>query len=396
MRMPGGASETRLLNFLHFAQSAASAEKLAEVGSEIDANLGHLLKTFPGEQFWSAVGKLSSVDAYPPDEKRRLYQLDFESVDYPFATAFALQLKTWLGALGCTEVYSDVIYKYSKLSQDNIFDVRSSYKSGRLAVFVGAGISRQVGLPLWEDLLDRLTEIYSARAGADVTVLRKLQTRDLRERARWLKHELGVEFQEAVRQALFREAYRNGLSTSRIIDALVRMEFLRAVCSYNYDDLLERQGGARFRAIASAQDWYGREHTPVYHVHGLLPYIGAPRGELVLSEDDYLELANNPQHWANIVQVNLLRECTSLLIGISCADPNLRRILHLVGDKKAGDTYIIQKMEDIDGVEPDLLRAWSTSKEFDRDCFAALHLRTIWIHDHDEVPDILESCISDE
>ena len=144
--------------------------------------------------------------------------------------------------------------------------------------------------------------------------------------------------------------------------------------------------------MASAKDSFGRGKIPVYHVHGFLPYIGLPRGELVLSEEDYNALISNPSNWANIVQVNLIRECTCLFIGLSVADPNLRRLLDLVRGDKSGDTYIIQKMGEVKELDPDSLRAWSTSKEFDRERFASIYLRTIWIHDYDEIPKILNSC----
>ncbi len=71
----------------------------------------------------------------------------------------------------------------------------------------------------------------------------------------------------------------------------------------------------------------------------------------------------------------------------------MRRILDLVGSEKAGETYIIQRMEDIHDENPDSLKAWSNSKEFDRDRFADIHLGTIWIHNYEEIPTILETCV---
>ena len=391
-RAPTGELGNRLLSFLQLAESTSSVDKIAKAGAEVDGSLGELLKNFPGEMFWPAIAKLDVVDA-SPDEKDVVYYLDFKSVDYPYAVTFVQQIDTWLRAIGCTGVDTSLTYNFSQLTQTNILYVGGDYKRGRLAVFLGAGVSRQVGLPLWGELLSRMAESYIEKDGARQAFKKDLQARDLREQARWLKRTLGTEYLECVRQALYRDAYRSGVSTSPVIEVLSKMPGLRAICNYNYDDLLERHPGTQFRAVASAQEWYSRDDIPVYHVHGLLPYIGPPRGDLVLSEDDYHKLANNPLHWANVVQLNLLQECTCLFIGISCTDPNLRRILDLVGNRKSGDTYIIQKMEDVDGEGPGDLKAWSVTKEFDSDCFSSIYLRTIWIHSYNEIPEILEACI---
>src|SRR5262245_5904150 len=181
--MPGGALEPRLLTFLRSVEDSSSVGKLAKIGLAVDPNLKKLVETFPRKLFWSAVQKLS-IDTYPPDEEGVLYQLDFDAVDYPYAKTFAEQLKTWLRPIRCTEVESNVTYNFSKLSLGNLLLVKGSYESGSLAVFVGAGVSRQAGLPLWGDLLNELTEVYAAKVSPDPEILRNLQIRDLQERAR--------------------------------------------------------------------------------------------------------------------------------------------------------------------------------------------------------------------
>jgi SIR2-like domain len=388
-----GEVRNRLMSFLRLAESSAAPDVLARAGLEVDGRLAGLLDNFPSDVFWPAVCKLDHVQTYVGCGSEGPYSLEFESVEYPYAEKFAQQIETWMGALGCNDVSSSVERLFSQSARTNILHLSHDYKQGRLAVFLGAGVSSQIGLPLWEELLDRLVSHYMDKAGTDQALRRSLQSRDAVERARCLKRMLNGEYLESVRNALYRDAYQSGVPSSPVIEALSRMQSLRAVCSYNYDDSLERQPGTSFRAIASATDGYNREETPVYHVHGLLPFIGTPRGNLVFTEDDYHELANQHPLWANVVQYHLLRECTCLLIGISCRDPNLRRILHQIGDDKSGETYIIQKMEEIGGADPDTLRAWRTTKEFDRDCHADMHLLTIWIHSYDDIPGILNSCM---
>lgn len=194
-----------------------------------------------------------------------------------------------------------------------------------MAIFLGAGVSVDLGLPLWPELPRRVSEIVQQqrRVTFDPTKLQKLSELSLEQQARWLRKQLDTELDETVRQALYRDVYNHGQKESHIHRAIAQMHLLRAVCTYNYDDVLERTPGQNFKAIASATDGYGYNDIPVYHPHGFLPLIGPPRGELILSENDYHRLFNDQNHWANVLQLNLLRECTCLLIGISTADQKL-------------------------------------------------------------------------
>lgn len=387
-----GELDNRLLSFLEFVESGKSIDEIKTSALNIDNSLGPLLDSFPNDKFWSAVLQLEQVVPYP-EKDDITYQLQFDSIEHSYAKDFAAQFRTWMSAIGCRDVYEELIYLYSQRSKDNVLDVTTEYNNGTLALFLGAGVSKQLGLPLWKDLLERMIDDWVVKRKGDRGVVNKLRTYNLDEQARWLKKELGTEYLESVRQALYHDAYRQGVSSSNIIESILKMKNLRAICTYNYDDLLESHKGTPFKSVASVRDVYQRSEIPVYHVHGLLPFVGSPRGNLVLSEDEYHELANDPFHWANVVQVNLLRECTCLFIGISVKDPNLRRILDLVGSEKAGETYIIQRMEDIHDENPDSLKAWSNSKEFDRDRFADIHLGTIWIYNYEEIPAILETCV---
>jgi len=114
---------------------------------------------------------------------------------------------------------------------------------------------------------------------------------------------------------------------------------VRAVVTYNFDDLLEKQldpSGVIHRPIFKEGDVPTRDELPIYHVHGFLPQDRARYSmsvdsveTLVFSEEGYHRLFGDPYSWSNLVQLGLLRDATCLMIGLSLTDPNLRRLLEV-------------------------------------------------------------------
>ena len=148
MRLPAGEPGDRLLNFLRLAEGTASADEIASAALEVDNRLGPLLEFLPGELFWPAVCRLKSLCPYDPDEQGVLYQANFDLVDYPYAQAFAQQFETWIGALGCRSVSYQITKNFSESTIESILNVNNEYKEGRLAVFLGAGVSPMPACPI--------------------------------------------------------------------------------------------------------------------------------------------------------------------------------------------------------------------------------------------------------
>ena len=229
-----------------------------------------------------------------------------------------------------------------------IWHISSAYKRGGLSLFLGAGVSRGCGLPLWPDLV-RALHVETARRsfpddgfygtfdkpkgwGGLSLALMKLEERSLASfslpiQSRFCKSRLGADYGQALQKALYSQPYK----PSDTISILSGLSKLKAVCTYNYDDLLESMSGDGHSFVAVAEsDISLRNCTPVYHVHGLLPsdLTASPKGDLVFSEDEYHEMYMDHSHWSNLIQLSLLieSEC-SVFVGISFDDPNLRRIL---------------------------------------------------------------------
>jgi hypothetical protein len=108
----------------------------------------------------------------------------------------------------------------------------------------------------------------------------------------------------------------------------------RAVVTYNYDSLLEiALQNLPHQTVFSATDLVPGA-LPIYHVHGYVPLdktIPASRGDdIVFTEDQYHQVAENPYTWSNLVQLQLMSNSVGLMVGLSLSDRNMRRILDAI------------------------------------------------------------------
>jgi hypothetical protein len=162
--------------------------------------------------------------------------------------------------------------------------------------------------------------------------------------ARAIKSKIPESFDEAVTQALYSRVdlakLRDGQST---LQSLVRLSIprtkgtLRAIVTYNFDDLLEQaldHASVEYSNVCRETDRLAQGVLGIYHVHGFLPQNANRRAlfedvPLVLAEDGYHDLYSDPFRWSNLVQLSFVRENTCLFLGLSMTDPNLRRLLEI-------------------------------------------------------------------
>ncbi len=118
-----------------------------------------------------------------------------------------------------------------------------------------------------------------------------------------------------------------------------------AILTTNYDNLIEgafnsKYGKRLLHPVAregAREQFKDRRIIPVYHMHGYLSYVdarekkdGVKGSDLVLSEKDYYETFNNPLAFLNMMAGSYFRRFTSIFIGCSMTDKNIRRILYLL------------------------------------------------------------------
>jgi hypothetical protein len=229
-------------------------------------------------------------------------------------------------------------------------ELRELYVRQGLVLYVGAGVSKSIGLPTWPELIRSLT--VNMMAGKfdsvvaaldkqsqekswepifelqDILTRRADQQKPILMMARAIKDAFGnalpynvawslYVYDEAWRQHILDSVYpemrpqapsgsRKQLPSSDLVDAVVALARaerevtgVRAIVNYNFDDLLEeklREQNVRCRTVRSGADSLPPGTLACYHVHGVLPMqslIEWAKGPPNFEEDDQTDTIGN-------------------------------------------------------------------------------------------------------
>ncbi|RBY85116.1 SIR2 family protein [Blastococcus sp. TF02A-26] len=187
---------------------------------------------------------------------------------------------------------------------------------GRLALFVGAGVSAAAGLPTWEQLLDEL----AARSGLDAGLRAGLAQLPAQDAAALLARELGRERLEAYVQERFGSG-RYALAHALVADLPVQ-EFVTT----NYDPLVEQAAADVGRDLTVLPFDEPRPGAPwLLKLHG----DAAHPASIVLTREEYLQFGDTRAALAGVLPSLLLTRHV-LFVGTSMQDDDLIRIAHQV------------------------------------------------------------------
>lgn len=212
--------------------------------------------------------------------------------------------------------------------------------SGRLGLFLGAGVSEFYGLPDWDTLLARLCakngEVFDPKDDA-IAKAGYLQAQYYKRDRDRFKADLSDALYEG--KVLDFAAIRQN-PTLAAIGALVmssRRGSAAKVFTLNYDDLLENYleyHGFTTAIVWSDRHWAHNEDVTIYHPHGFLPLADRPRSEdVVLGSQDYHRIMQSDL-WKPLLRT-ALRTHTFLYIGLSGKDMHLQHLLEGLGDQHA-------------------------------------------------------------
>lgn len=303
-----------------------------------------------------------------------------------------------------------------RVLEQHLNALRSAYNDDKLALVIGAGVSRSANLPDWPELVRRLAAtVFDSHSGVALTDDERLEVQSFFESevpasplivARLLQNSLRDEFAGAVRTALYREPQQ----ASRLLDQLGELCMplrdrvgIVGVVNYNFDDLLEVElshRGISHRSVYTEGDKPLKSELPIYHVHGFLPRNGhlnsTHQDALVLSEDAYHAQFTDPFVWPNIIQLNLFRNNVCLFIGISMTDPNQRRLLEITSKKDSSVRHYAILRDHWTGPQSRRLSESAKSlarvfKGLEESSLASLGVTVLWVDSHDEIPAILKS-----
>lgn len=327
--------------------------------------------------------------------------------------------------------------------QEIVRKLSKSLEEKRLVFVLGAGVSMGFGLPNWDTLLQKLMITTIEKEQNVSTVLSKLFTNIFAPSpliaGRYLQKyydDKKLSFEEAVRKVLYEEL--DITKQSPLMDEIVNFcvapgntPSLDSIITYNFDDILEQ----RLSSVGVAVPYksiFGigmkpSKHLQIYHVHGFLPHKGklSELNQVTFGESIYHKQYSDIYSWNNIVQINKFRDFNCLFIGSSLTDPNTRRLLDIAKRQK-GDTeeyhYVFKLKHQESAVKKRLQDILERSKSilnekvlaelnfddtvkflidiierFEESDTASFGVKTIWINDWSEIPEIMKEVrLSDE
>jgi len=306
--------------------------------------------------------------------------------------------------------------KSLNINKQHISALKTSYNEDKLALFIGAGLSKSVGLPDWPQLVRSVAaRVFDKHTDSPLSPDEREEVQKFFENevpasplivARLLENSLKDEFAESVRESLYADIEPTASSPLLTeIGALCMPRRDRigivGVVNYNFDDLLEIELSRRaisHCSIMTEGNKINSNDLPIYHVHGYLPRTIAlddsHKNSLVLSEDAYHTQFSDPFIWTNITQLNLLRNNVCLFIGISLTDPNHRRLLEITAKKTSSINHYAILTDHWRGQAAKRLSEKTQAlalafKKLEEESYRNLGINVIWISNHSEVPGIL-------
>jgi len=110
-----------------------------------------------------------------------------------------------------------------------------------------------------------------------------------------------------------------------------------------------------FARVAKSKSFtFNRDKIPIFHLHGYLVPQNIDKfdefDDIVFSESDYLSLTHQTHTWAQSTFTYFAQYSTMLFVGLSMADPNIRRWLSWVWAEYVAETIRITKTTKLTGI----------------------------------------------
>jgi len=282
-----------------------------------------------------------------------------------------------------------------------VSSLHRAYKTGRLNIFVGAGLSQQSGFPGWDELNKELVLRYLNEEIGTSTPAALLASERIVENANTLYHVLGrdaaADFVEQGMKSRFGAVLAQVMFTGRKLEdiplksvhrQIVALSDKARLFTLNFDPLLElalaqkfpKQKWTAFRSPTNNGRSLARKNK-VEHVHGWLDLNGNMSPELILTQSTYFELSADSKAFANkSLQKMLSGNALTVILGMSLADPNFRRFLYFLNKNESAARkriYVVMKREN-PAVDHYMQVQWGNSG-----------LRIIFVERYDEIPGLL-------
>lgn len=209
---------------------------------------------------------------------------------------------------------------------------------GKLALALGAGVSKFLGFPLWWELVHGICVEHDGES----SISEDTTTAELNDTVDEIEREINdsIKFNELVKKTLYKNVdYLNDSTVIRnellislgAIGMRSRKGSANNVITYNYDDVLEWYlglHGVDVRVIYDPRTMTTNSDVIMYHPNGFLPLQDNKSGskQLIFSETSFIyrerKVTVDDRLWENILD-RLFIEKIFIFIGLSGRDPTI-------------------------------------------------------------------------
>ncbi len=280
----------------------------------------------------------------------------------------------------------------SRRSAGNLLSLVRTICNRPCTLVAGAGVSTSAGFPTWTQLLKNIASIYFTHwqfacehAGQSTIIPPKDLSIAFWESFMWsdksqhladklvknhdsltvaqmiLSRVAKNNHQYLIRKALYGdESLIEPSPLMRAIADLCSTQNIKAVVSYNYDDMLEQ--ALKEHSVSISPIWGAsiipREGSmPLYYPHGYLKQAGGPVVPIILAENDYHSYSTEGYDWRNLIQLRQFSTSCCLFVGFSMNDPQIRRLLWVAKRGGAGPHYTFLSTKATEDPEAEMLEA---------------------------------------
>ena len=257
-------------------------------------------------------------------------------------------------------IYKTLLSKYCK----QIVHMRQQYElsSPTFGIVLGAGASKDIGLPNWKELVQRISQndeikYLDVKISSDGDPISNAQLLFQAYKSHMIENssqedrtynridmKIRAQWQRIVHAALYTGVdsdVHKQVPENHYLWALIKIiKKISMTVNYNFDDTIQRMLSASrtdveidrsrgYTTLWSSNVYMYPKNSVLYHPNGFLPFrIGEhPSERLVFLEDSFADQLIDSIHGHYNILSDYFTHNTCLLIGLSLSDPTLKHIL---------------------------------------------------------------------
>ncbi len=341
------------------------------------------------------VRDLSNLDPYIPLSSLNVYfdEDNFYAVGYIEGKRIDYKLRKHGTSLFKDELLYRLNLDKNKNNEDSfiLYLLKLYAYRSDIDLVMGAGINIEYGAKDWKNLIIALNERFYEGSEERMEEIKHYVGNELFVSSKILKSNGFDTYKELNKELyLFKDNinFSDPSSTLYGLTDFIARHDKTNVITYNYDTNLEyilKKRGILYNTVYDDNALLNKDaKVNIFHVHGLLPFDKYNETKftdsLIFNESEYYYLYNNPYSRNIAKQLHDFIFNTSIFIGISLTDPNMKRLLELATNHLKFNFIFMKKEE---GYNEKTFRDVTNY-------FFSYDLITIWIDDYKEINKWLE------